>query len=67
LLAFVPALLLLFGLNILRVYVLVMAGYYINPQIAFSLFHTYAGMVFFIIYSGIFWAVSYKWMLQKIR
>lgn len=63
--AFLPALLVLFGLNIVRVYTLIMAGYYINPQIAFSLFHTYAGMVFFIIYSGIFWVISYKWMLQK--
>ena len=65
-LAFIPAVLILFGLNILRVYTLILAGYYINPQIAFSLFHTYAGMVFFIIYSAIFWAVSYKWMLQKL-
>jgi exosortase/archaeosortase family protein len=65
LVAFLPAILILFGFNILRVYALIMAGYYINAQIAFSLFHTYAGMVFFIIYSAIFWAISYKWMLQK--
>lgn len=57
------ALLLLFGCNILRVYALIMAGYYINPEIAFSLFHTYAGMVFFIIYSGLFWAVAYKYLV----
>jgi exosortase/archaeosortase family protein len=59
------ALLILFGLNILRVFGLILAGYYINPQIAFSLFHTYAGMVFFILYSILFWGISYKWMLQK--
>lgn len=59
------ALIVLLGLNILRVYVLILGGYYINPHIAFSLFHTYAGMVFFIIYSGLFWIVSYKWMLQQ--
>lgn len=64
-LLFPLALLILFGLNILRVYSLIMAGYYINPQIAFTLFHTYAGMVFFIIYSGIFWGLSYKWMLRR--
>ena len=64
-LAFPAALLILFGFNILRVYVLILGGYYINPQIAFSLFHTYAGMVFFIIYSGIFWGVIYKWMLKR--
>jgi exosortase/archaeosortase family protein len=59
------ALLILFGFNILRVAVLILAGYYINPHIAFSLFHTYAGMVFFILYSGIFWAITYKWMLRS--
>lgn len=59
------ALLLLFGLNILRVFGLIVAGYYINPQIAFSLFHTYAGMLFFILYSTIFWAVAYKYLIHK--
>jgi exosortase/archaeosortase family protein len=62
---FIPALLVLFGFNILRVLVLMLGGYYINPQITFSLFHTYAGMVFFIIYSVIFWGINYKWMLTK--
>ncbi len=61
--AFPIALILLFGFNILRVYSLILAGYYINPQIAFSLFHTYAGMIFFIIFSGIFWLISYRWMI----
>ncbi len=65
LLIFPIALVILFSLNILRVFGLIMAGYYINPEIAFSLFHTYAGMIFFIFYSGIFWAVAYKWMLKK--
>jgi exosortase/archaeosortase family protein len=59
------ALIILCGLNILRVYGLIMAGYYINPQIAFSLFHTYAGMMFFILYSAAFWAVSYKHLLNN--
>jgi exosortase/archaeosortase family protein len=56
-------LIILFLFNILRVFVLILGGYYINPSIAFSLFHTYAGMVFFILYSIIFWAVSYKSLL----
>lgn len=51
--------------NIVRVYGLIMAGYYINAEIAFSLFHTYAGMVFFILYSAVFWSVCYKYMLNK--
>jgi exosortase/archaeosortase family protein len=62
--AFLPGLIILFGCNILRVAGLIAAGYYINQHIAFSLFHTYAGMVFFIIYSIIFWALSYGWMLR---
>lgn len=61
------ALLGLFAMNILRVFGLIMAGYHINPEIAFSMFHTYAGMVFFILYSGIFWAFSYKYLINKSR
>jgi len=52
-------------LNILRVFGLIMAGYYINPQVAFSLFHTYAGMVFFVLYSIVFWSVAYKYLVAK--
>lgn len=65
LLIFIPSLAVLFGFNTLRVFGLILGGYYINPQIAFSLFHTYAGMVLFIIYSTLFWGLSYKWMLRK--
>jgi exosortase/archaeosortase family protein len=59
------ALLGLFLFNILRVFGLILAGYHINPQIAFSLFHTYAGMVFFILYSIVFWSIAYKYILDK--
>jgi len=55
----------LFLFNIVRVYGLIMAGYYVNAEIAFSLFHTYAGMVFFILYSAVFWSVCYKYMINK--
>ena len=64
LLAFTPALLGLFVCNILRVYALIAAGYYINPHIAFSLFHTYAGMIFFIIYAAIFWKIAYARLVR---
>ena len=59
------ALLALFAFNILRVYGLIMAGYYINAEIAFSLFHTYAGMVFFILYSIVFWGIAYRHLINK--
>lgn len=54
----------LFLCNILRVFLLIMAGYYINPAIAFSLFHSYAGMVLFIIYFWLFWRFSYPRVLK---
>ena len=65
LLLFPPALLILFGVNIARVYALLLAAYFINTEISLSLFHSYAGMVFFIIYSALFWRVSYGWLLVK--
>ncbi|HEX6462485.1 MAG TPA: archaeosortase/exosortase family protein [Candidatus Saccharimonadales bacterium] len=58
------ALLVLFGINIVRIFMLIMAGYYINAEIAFSLFHTYAGMLLFIVYSAIFWALAYKHIIK---
>lgn len=58
------ALFLLMVFNILRVYGLIVAGYFINAEIAFTLFHTYAGLVFFMIYSGLFWAIAYKHLVQ---
>jgi exosortase/archaeosortase family protein len=64
LVAFPVTLAVLFGCNILRVYGLILVGYYIDPTVALNLFHTYAGMVFFMLYSLLFWAISYKWMLR---
>jgi exosortase/archaeosortase family protein len=58
------ALLILGILNIVRVYGLIVAGYYIDPHIAFSLFHTYAGLVFFIMYSALFWAIAYRHLVK---
>jgi exosortase/archaeosortase family protein len=60
------ALIVLFAFNIVRVFALILAGYYINQEIAFSLFHTYAGMVFFILYSAVFWAIAYKYILKQV-
>lgn len=64
-LVFPLALAVLFGFNIVRVYALIWAGYHLNPEIAFSLFHTYAGMIFFIIYSTVFWAIAYKYLVVQ--
>lgn len=53
----------LFMLNIVRVSGLIAAGYYYDPVIAFSLFHSYAGLLFFVVYSFIFWGIFYKYIL----
>jgi exosortase/archaeosortase family protein len=65
LIVFPAALVILFIFNILRVYGLIIAGYYISQEIAFSLFHTYAGMIFFIIYSAFFWTIAYKHLVKQ--
>lgn len=51
--------------NILRVYILILIGALISPKIAIGLFHTYAGMILFIVYFGIFWTLMYKRLLKK--
>lgn len=62
LLLFLPALIGLFFVNILRVYLLVLIGVVISPILALKLFHTYAGMLLFIIYFIVFWKLLYDWM-----
>ena len=52
----------LFLVNILRVYLLILAGVFISPVITAQLFHTYLGMILFIIYFAIFWRLFYHWM-----
>lgn len=63
----VPALVVLFGLNIFRVFILIVAAYYIDRTLALSLFHTYAAMILFIAYTALFWKVTYGWMLASSR
>jgi len=61
--------LLLIGLvlvNILRVFLLIMVGVLINPQIMSELFHTYLGLVLFIIYFFLFLKYGYP-HLFKLR
>ena len=49
-LMFIPASLGLIAVNIIRVYLLILIGVVISPDLALKLFHTYAGMILFIIY-----------------
>ena len=62
---YIPAVLGMYVINILRVYVLMLIGILISPQVAIRLFHTYAGMVLFILYFALFWSIMYKRLLKK--
>lgn len=58
----IPAVIGLYLVNILRVYILVMVGAYISPELSIKLFHTYLGMILFIAYFFIFWKLFYGWL-----
>lgn len=62
---YLPAALGMYAVNILRVYILMLIGVLISPTLAIRLFHTYAGMVLFILYFAAFWSVMYKRLLKK--
>lgn len=61
-LLFIPAIAGAFAFNILRVFTLMLVGAYISPNIALGLYHSYSGMLFFLIYFILFWGLLYKWM-----
>lgn len=61
-LMFFPATIGLFFVNCLRIYLLMLVGIFISPQLALKLFHTYASMILFVVYFGLFWRLFYKWM-----
>jgi len=54
----------MYVVNILRVYLLIVIGVSISPELALKLFHTYAGMVLFILYFGLFWKLFYNKILK---
>lgn len=58
----IPAVIGLYMVNIFRVYLLVTIGAYVSADLSVKLFHTYLGMVLFIIFFFVFWKFSYKWM-----
>ena len=56
---FIPAVIGAFFMNILRVFLLFIFGGYISKTLALGLYHSYVGMVFFMIYFIIFWVLFY--------
>lgn len=61
-LLFIPAVIGAFLTNVFRVWLLFVVGAFISPEIALGLYHSYAGMIFFLIYFAIFWVLLYNWM-----
>jgi exosortase/archaeosortase family protein len=51
----------LFFVNILRVYLIIWSGIIFSPQIAATLFHTYLGMILFLLYFVLLLRTTYKW------
>lgn len=65
-LLFIPALIGTIITNIIRVFLLILIGIYVSPQLSATLFHTYLGMILFIIYFGIFWKFLYHWLTTRV-
>jgi exosortase len=65
-LVFIPAVLGAFAFNIIRVFILMIVGAYVSRNLALGLYHSYSGMIFFLIYFGLFWGLLYKWMKRGI-
>lgn len=61
-LMFFPAVLGAFLVNILRVFFLMIIGAHISREIALGFYHSYTGMIFFLIYFAVFWGIFYRWM-----
>ena len=61
-LIFIPAVLGAFFVNVLRVFLLFIVGDSFSEKLALGLYHSYVGMIFFMIYFSLFWMIFYKWM-----
>ncbi|MEK6918363.1 MAG: archaeosortase/exosortase family protein [Nanoarchaeota archaeon] len=59
---FLPGIISVFILNILRIYLLILIGAYVSSSFALGFFHTSASSFFFLIYFGLFWLLFYNWM-----
>ena len=64
---FIPASIGLFAINILRVYILILIGALFSRDLALGLFHTYAGLILFVLYFISFWKLFYAYLLDKER
>jgi exosortase/archaeosortase family protein len=61
-LMFIPGIISVFILNIIRIYLIILIGAFISEEFAVGVFHTGIAGVLFVIYFAIFWGAFYKWM-----
>ncbi|MDD5192297.1 MAG: archaeosortase/exosortase family protein [Candidatus Nanoarchaeia archaeon] len=64
-LLFVPAVIGAFLVNVLRVFILFLVGAYVSKDVAMGMYHSYTGMIFFLLYFAVFWFLFYKWMKDE--
>lgn len=60
-----PLIIGMFGLNIVRVYVIILSGLWLGPEIAGKLFHNYLGMILFMGYFFIFWKMAAPILIRE--
>lgn len=61
-LMFIPGVVSVFILNIIRIYLLITIGAFVSQNFAIGFFHTNASMILFLGYFILFWGLLYKWM-----
>ncbi len=64
-LLYVPGLLGIFLVNILRVALIILIGAFYSREFALNAFHTNAGMIMFVIYFIIFWPLAMRCIKKK--
>ena len=62
---FIPGLIGTFAYNILRLYILMLAGIFISPQFAADTFHSNIGWILFLGFFVIFWHFGSKYVYKK--
>jgi exosortase/archaeosortase family protein len=62
LILFIPGIVSVFCLNILRIYLIVLLGAYFSKDFAVGIFHTGIAGILFVVYFAVFWKLSYKWL-----
>lgn len=61
----IPGIIGMYLMNIIRIYLLMLVGYLISPKLAISIFHENAGWIIFVLYIFVFWYFAYPRIKKK--